>query len=235
LKQNGQNDGNKEKEKATLREKNVGKIRIPAKRNPQIRAYKRRMGMDENNRIERVLQGDPAAFECLVRKYQARLVAFLWNLLGSGDDARDAAQEAFIRAYANLGRFDRSRDFKNWLFAIAYNRGIDLLRRKRSFRFFWEQEKASGSAGTACPPAADPIEVSPFWQPVLRKLTAQERSVLALKCNEDFSCGEIATALGCSESTVRVHLLHARRKLKRELAAAGFSAGLKKPDPEEVP
>ena len=68
------------------------------------------MAMDENNRIERVLHGDPAAFECLVRKYQARLVAFLWNLLGSGDDARDAAQETFIRAYANLGRFDRSLD-----------------------------------------------------------------------------------------------------------------------------
>ena len=191
--------------------------------------------MDENNRIERVLHGDPAAFECLVRKYQARLVAFLWNLLGSCVDSRDAAQEAFIRAYANLGRFDRSRDFKNWLFAIAYNRGIDLLRRRRNFRFYWEQEKANGSAVGACPPAADPIEASPFWQPALRKLTPQERSVLALKYNEDFGCGEIANTLGCSESTVRVHLLHARRKLKKELQAAGFAAGAKEPRAEEVP
>jgi RNA polymerase sigma-70 factor, ECF subfamily len=190
------------------------------------------MSMDENDWIGKVLQGDAAAFENLVSRYQARLVAFLWNLLGSGDDARDAAQDTFVQAYVKLGQFDRSCSFRSWLFAIGYNRGIDLLRKKRSFRLFWKRQIASGD-----PPATagGSIEDSPFWRPVLRKITPQERSVLALKYNEDCGSEEIASMLGCSESTVRVHLLNARRKLKKELYAAGFVAGPKKPDTEEVP
>lgn len=191
------------------------------------------MSMDEKDCIGRVLQGDAAAYESLVRKYQARLVAFLWNLLGSGDDARDAAQEAFIQAYVNLGRFDRSRGFKPWLFAIAYNHGIDLLRRRNGFRRFWQRQ----AAGAAPQPAASAagIEESPYWLPVLRKTTPQERSVLALKYNEECDNAEIAALLGCTESTVRVHLLNARRKLKKELQAAGFAAGPKEANAEEVP
>jgi len=191
------------------------------------------MSMDDNRWIEKVLQGDQAAYENLVCTYQARLVAFLWNLLGCGEDARDAAQEVFIQAYVKLGQFDRSRSFKNWLFAIAYNRGVDLLRKKRSFRRFWQRESSSGDP-LAVEEAAGAIEDSPFWRPVLRKITPQERSVLALKYNEDCGAGEIADTLGCSESTVRVHLLNARRKLKKELHAAGFAARGKKPNSEEV-
>lgn len=192
------------------------------------------MSMDENERIERVLRGDAAAFEGLVGMYQARLVAFLWNLLGSGDDARDAAQDAFIQAYLKLGQFDRDRSFRSWLFAIAYNRGLDMLRNRRRFRRAWERE-----ASTADPPAArgagPAIEESPIWRPVLGKITPQERSVLALRYNEDCGAAEIASMLGCSETTVRVHLLNARRKLRKELAAAGFAVGRGKPEAKEVP
>ena len=190
------------------------------------------MSMDDNDWIEKVLQGDSAAFENLVGKYQARLVAFLWNLLGSGEDARDAAQDAFIQAYVKMGQFDRSRSFRSWLFAIGYNRGIDLLRKKRSYRRFWERESA---ASDPPPTFAGWIEDSPFWQPALRRITPQERAVLALKYNEDCGTREIADAFGCSESTVRVHLLNAKRKLKKELDAAGFALGQEKPDAREAP
>ncbi len=191
------------------------------------------MSMDENDWIGKVLQGDTAAFENLVSKYQGRLVAFLWNLLGGGEDARDAAQDAFIQAYVKLGQFDRSLSFRSWLFAIAYNHGIDLLRKKRSFHRFWQQETMDIDPPRASAPVA--IENSPLWWPALRRITPQERAVLALKYNEDCGTKEIADACGCSESTVRVHLLNARRKLKKELHAAGFVAGPKKPAAEEVP
>ena len=79
------------------------------------------------------------------------------------------------------------------------------------------------------------IEESAIWRPALRRVTPQERSVLALKYNEDCDSAEIAAMLGCSESTVRVHLLNARRKLKKELQAAGFAVGAKEPRAEEVP
>jgi RNA polymerase sigma-70 factor (ECF subfamily) len=182
-----------------------------------------------------VLRGDSPAYELLVSRYQARLVAFLWNLLGSGEDARDAAQDVFIKAYVNLGRFDRSRSFKAWLFAIAYNNGIDLLRRRRNLFNFWRKETAGDCQPPVATAAAVPLEQSPMWRPLLARITAQERSVLALKYNEDLGIGEIAAALGCSQTTVRVHLLNARRKLKKELQAAGFVAGLKRAKAEEAP
>ncbi len=191
------------------------------------------MSTDENGWIERVQGGDAGAFELLVKRYQGRLVAFLWNLLGSGDDARDAAQESFVLAYARLGQFDASRSFRSWLFAIAYHHGVDQLRRRRRFRRFWLQLAASGDADTAGAPAA--LEDLPFWRPLLRRITPQERAVLALKYNEDCGTGEIAAMLGCSETTVRVHLLHARRKLKCELRAAGYVARPVKQGSEEVP
>jgi RNA polymerase sigma-70 factor (ECF subfamily) len=191
------------------------------------------MDMDESLLIERACQGDTAAYEHLVKKYQARLVAFLGNLLGSIDDARDVAQEVFIQAFIKIKEFAPGRSFKTWLFAIAYNRGIDLLRRKRSFRRFWERATKAAAASSAGPGLS--LDGPLFWQPVLRRMTPQERSVLALKYNEDCDSAEIAAALGCSKSTVRVHLLNARRKLKKELLAAGFGAGNKEPRAEEVP
>jgi RNA polymerase sigma-70 factor (ECF subfamily) len=191
------------------------------------------MNMDESLFIERVRQGDAAAYEHLVKKYQARLVTFLGNQLGSIDDARDVAQEVFIQAFVKIKEFAPGRSFKAWLFAIAYNRSIDLLRKKRSFRRFWEQATTAAAARPAGPGRS--LDGPLFWQPALRRMTPQERSVLALKYNEDCSSGEIAAALGCSESTVRVHLLNARKKLKKELLAAGFAAANKGSKAEEVP
>jgi RNA polymerase sigma-70 factor (ECF subfamily) len=190
------------------------------------------MGMNELEWIERTLQGDSNAYANLVRRYQARLVAFLWNLLGNGDDARDAAQEVFVQAFVDLGRFDRSLSFRNWLFAIAHHRGIDLLRKKRSFRRFWERT-ALGSE--PLPGAARPIEESPVWRLAQCRVTPQERSVLALMANEGLRAADVAAMLGCREATVRVHLLNARRKLKKELHAAGFAVKSREPSVEEVP
>lgn len=192
------------------------------------------MIMDENACIEKVLLGDAAAYEPLVAKYQSRLVSFLWNLLGCGEDARDAAQEVFIKAYFHLGSFNRMQSFQSWLFAIAYHGAIDMLRKKKHFRRFWQQQACEGP-GPGNAAAGGRIDESPLWQPFLQKISAQERAVLALRYNEDFSAGEIAKALGCSASTVRVHLFNARRKLKKELQSAGLTAAVQAPRAEEVP
>jgi RNA polymerase sigma-70 factor (ECF subfamily) len=192
------------------------------------------MIMDENACIEKVLLGDAAAYEFLVGKYQSRLVSFLWNLLGCGEDARDAAQEVFIKAYFHLGSFDRMRSFKSWLFAIAYHCAVDMLRKKKHLLRFWQRQACEDPEAEVAA-GGGRIEESPLWQPFLRKITAQERAVLALRYNEDYSANEIAAALGCSASTVRVHLLNARRKLKKELQATGHTAGLNLPVAKETP
>ena len=77
------------------------------------------------------VDGDERAFGVLVRRYQRRLTAFLGQLVGDIELARELAQEAFIRAWAALERFDPRYRFSTWLFRIAHNLGIDQLRRRR--------------------------------------------------------------------------------------------------------
>jgi len=77
------------------------------------------------------LDGDERAFGRLVRRYQRRLTAFLGQLVGDIELARELSQEAFIRAWSALDRFDPRYRFSTWLFRIAHNLGIDQLRRRR--------------------------------------------------------------------------------------------------------
>jgi RNA polymerase sigma-70 factor (ECF subfamily) len=81
--------------------------------------------------VELALDGDEQAFGTLVRRYQRRLTAFLSQLVGDVELARELTQEAFVRAWSALARFDPRYRFSTWLFRIAHNLGIDQLRRRR--------------------------------------------------------------------------------------------------------
>jgi len=81
--------------------------------------------------VELALDGDEASFAALVTRYQRRLTAFLGQLVGDIELARELSQEAFIRAWSALERFDPRYRFSTWLFRIAHNLGIDHLRRRR--------------------------------------------------------------------------------------------------------
>ena len=81
--------------------------------------------------VELALDGDEEAFGLLVRRYQRRLTAFLGQLVGDLELARELTQEAFIRAWSALERYDPRYRFSTWLFRIAHNLGIDQLRRRR--------------------------------------------------------------------------------------------------------
>ena len=81
--------------------------------------------------VELSLDGDEGAFGVLVRRYQRRLTAFLSQLVGDMELARELSQEAFVRAWSALERFNPKYRFSTWLFRIAHNLGIDQLRRRR--------------------------------------------------------------------------------------------------------
>jgi len=170
--------------------------------------------MNDQDILARCRAGDPDAFADIVRKYQADVLAIAWSVLGQQEEARDAAQEAFIQCYQNLHRFDPGRNFKNWLCAITYKRSADRRRKLVSFR------RALGRLGSAPvidripePETADkrPNTLSPY----LRRLGVRERTVVLLKINTDHSFREIAEILGGSEGAARVHFFNAKRKLKK--------------------
>lgn len=168
--------------------------------------------IQDNILIEKSLQGDLEAFEGLVKKYQASLIALAWNTLGDPDDARDVAQETFIQAYIHLEKFDFNRSFKTWLFSIAVKRSIDRVRKKRSFLKYFDMQTKEMNPGVK--QKEKRIEESEIFYPLLKKLNQKERAAISLKVNEGYSAKEIAEVIKCSESTARVHLFNARKKLK---------------------
>ena len=85
---------------------------------------------DDDTLVDRTLGGDPAAFGALVQRYQARLVAICAQITGDYDQAPDLAQEAFLRAYTGLARYQPGRSFFAWLYRIAVNGALNYRNRR---------------------------------------------------------------------------------------------------------
>ena len=184
------------------------------------------MNETEQELIAMVLSGRAEAFEPLVAPYRAPVVALAYRLTRDREEAREVAQEAFLKAFRSLGRFDVSRSFRNWLFQIAANEARDRLRKSRRERFALEAaalERPDGAAaGTGVArrgPEADRerAEVRSGIMGLLGLLGPREREVFVLRDLEELDIRETARALGCSAISVRVNLSSARRKLREAI------------------
>lgn len=147
------------------------------------------------------------AFGLIVRKYQSSLISLSWNILRDIEEAKDSVQETFLQVLQNLNKFDQKRNFKNWLFSIAYKRAID---RKRKITFILKKIKEFRKNRNEV--VKDNHQE--VWD-LLQKLNKKERTAILLQSLEGFSAREIGEVLSCSENTVRVHIFNARKKLKR--------------------
>src|SRR5215510_5191213 len=87
-------------------------------------------GFVSDKLVERAQAGDAAAFDRLMELHQRRVISIAWRVLGNRDDAQDAAQETFLRAFKYLGRFRIGEDFSAWLYRIAINACRDFSRRR---------------------------------------------------------------------------------------------------------
>jgi RNA polymerase sigma-70 factor (ECF subfamily) len=172
--------------------------------------------MKEKKIIETCLQGSVDAFETLVEYYESRVIALAWNILGDRDEAMDTAQDTFIQAFKNLHRFDMNRNFKTWLMGITVKRALDRIRKQKSFLKFFKHHTENTSFHA--PANSHRIEDSEIFHPLLNILTEKERTAVTLKINEDCSAREIGTILNCSETTARVYLFKAKKKLKKALS-----------------
>ena len=174
--------------------------------------------MDENEIITRCLNGDTEAFEMIVNRYQEPLLALCWSVLRNPEEARDTTQDAFIQAFHHLGRYDPERSLKNWLYSIAYHRCLDKIRKFKSFQNYVK----IGAPAEQDPRYSDirspgDAEFSPEIQRQLGRLPRKERIALLLKARDGYTAGEIAQIFDCAESTARVYLFNARRKLQKWL------------------
>lgn len=170
-------------------------------------------------------QGDPAAFEALVRNHQRMIHSLTFRMTGSPADAEDLAQEAFLRAYAQLGGFHRSAKFSTWLYRIAVNTCLNWrqseARRSRLHADCAEEMFAQHLNGENSP-AENHAERE--VQSALLKLPAKQRAAIVLTVYDGLNHAEAAQILGCSETTVSWRVFAAKQKLKRSLSRNGGAA-----------
>ena len=184
--------------------------------------------------VERAVKGEAEAFETLFTKHRQRLFAVAWRLMHDEDAALDVVQEAFVRAYQNLGDLRGETRFYPWLRRIAVNLAIDRLRHiKRGTEVGFDEAQFGRGEEVDENRIARPndkaerespvrrAELSEFGrdlQGALEKLSEAHRSVFMLHAAEGMSYREIADALGCNIGTVMSRLFYARKKLQELLA-----------------
>jgi RNA polymerase sigma-70 factor (ECF subfamily) len=170
--------------------------------------------------IARAQSGDRAAFDQLMIQHQRRVVALAWRLLGTQDDARDAAQEAFLRVYKHLHKYDPAQDFNGWLYRIVINVCRDLQRKRgRHAGASFEEELETGKLVE--PASQDDSETKvllaqerALLQRALAVLSEKERQAVVLRDLEGLPTEEVARLLGSTPTTVRSQISMARVKLK---------------------
>jgi RNA polymerase sigma-70 factor (ECF subfamily) len=185
--------------------------------------------MDEGSLIAAAQQGKVDAFNELVLTYQQQVYNLAYRILGDPASAADAAQDAFISAFENIGRF-RGGSFKSYLLRIVSNRCYDELRRwKRrpatSFEDFGEVDEEANPAlvngGERPEDYAERQEMARVIQAGIETLPPDQRITLALSDVQGLSYQEIAEAMEVSLGTVKSRLARARGKLRDYLQGQG--------------
>lgn len=174
--------------------------------------------------IERARGGDAAAFEQIMICFERRVVGVAWRLLNDREDARDAAQEVFLRAYKYLRTFKEDQNFSGWLYRITVNVCRDLARKRKptgSDRFIsYEAEFEEGFMETiAAPDDTESMAIEAQERVIVARalstLSERERNAIVLRDMEGFSTAEVAELLGTRAVTVRSQIASARTKIKR--------------------
>jgi RNA polymerase sigma-70 factor (ECF subfamily) len=183
--------------------------------------------------LRRVAGGDVEAFGALVERHQERLVRLCTRLLHDPDEARDAAQEVFLRAFRKAASYRPRGQVFTWLYRIAVNHCLNRLRRRGLVRFLSlapaaDAEESALEPADAAPDALREMEARASWRRTGRaiaRLPAGQRAVLALAKFEGMAYREIAQTLGISEGAVESRLFRAMRALERaqESGAAAVS------------
>ena len=171
-------------------------------------------------------QGREDAFRELMERYQRRVYWIAHNMVGNFETAKEISQEAFVRVFRNIARFDVKKNFYTWLYQITVNLCIDQLRRASHGRTV-DLEAVGGMADpTRRDPSAENerTETGRRVHGALDRLPPKYKAVLTLRDIQGFSCEEISEIVGCSNATVRWRL-HRARKLFRAVWE-GKGAGL---------
>jgi RNA polymerase sigma-70 factor (ECF subfamily) len=164
--------------------------------------------------------GDESAFAELVGRHQGGVRRCAARILFDEEEARDIAQLAFVRAWENLAKYDPTWSFSTWLYRIATNLAIDVLRSRdtRDRTHAAHLRVVGDSVGPSAPRDLAEGEVQRIFNELASRLTPAQRAAFLLREVEGLATAEVASILGCSEATVRNHVFQARATLRGAVA-----------------
>lgn len=169
--------------------------------------------------------GDQDAFRVLVERHSRSIFRLAYRMTNNEHDAEEIVQETFLRAYKRLGNFEERASFKTWLYRIAINCSLDLVRSRQRVEEKREVEDAEGNDPMAAVAANSPSperlllsdEVRRKVQSALGRLGPLERAAFVMRHFEGHSIEEIGKALGLRSSATKNNIFRAVQKLRREL------------------
>ncbi len=171
---------------------------------------------EETGWVARAKAGDQAAFASLFARYERRIYAFSYRMMGNPDDAFDLTQETFLKAFRALDKTDEELNVNAWLHRIA---SMDVLRRRQRIRWLpWDapkHERASGALEDNPEGAVIGDETQRIVQRVLDKMSARNRQAMVLREYEGLSCEDIGEIMGASRSAVKSILFRGREEFRK--------------------
>ncbi|MCZ7592137.1 MAG: sigma-70 family RNA polymerase sigma factor [Kiritimatiellae bacterium] len=179
--------------------------------------------------VARARANDYSSYEELVRRYQRRIYALVYNMTGNKEDTEDLVQDVFVKAYRVLHGFKGNSSFYTWIYRIAVNRTINFLhkRKRRGSSVSLddvdqavERDPALLELRSRESPVRDVTisELQNKLNAALQTLSEDHRTVVVMHDIQGMQHAEIAGILNCSEGTVRSRLFYARKQLQHELA-----------------
>jgi len=193
----------------------------------EIQAAPTEAASDDLALVRASKNGDCAAFEALVKRYDRKLFRIAQYILHSQEDAEDAVQDAFLKAFQHLGRFREEAKFSTWLIRIAMNQALMTLRKKRSKREVSIEGDFQSEDGDLPIEIADwapnpedlyrSVQLREILRKTLQKLGPGLRIVFVLRDIEGFTLEQTAEALGLSVVAVKARSFRARLQLRERL------------------
>jgi RNA polymerase sigma-70 factor, ECF subfamily len=185
----------------------------------------RNSGPSDGELVRVARDGDRGAFDTLVDRYQRRTTSVAYRLVGNLHDALEVSQEAFVRAYRNLGTLEQQERFGPWLLRIVTNLSLNLrrarhLRQANGLETGLSEDEPADSPDSDERPGAQLAaeELRGLVEKLLAQLPEQQRAALVLFSIEGLPQRQVAEMLGCSVEAVKWHVFQARKKLKAGLA-----------------
>lgn len=186
--------------------------------------------IDEIKCIKKAAKGDANAFATLVERYQTQIYQLCFRMTGNTEDAQDMTQEAFLKAWKGIETFRLEASFSTWLYRLASNCCLDLLRsmkRRPTVSLTVENEEEEEQTMEIADDAPSP-EDTVIWkeerehlQLAMMQLDDEQRQILTLRVVNGMSYTDIAELLDIKEGTVKSRLSRARENLRKNLAYIG--------------